>query len=417
MASPKLFRKEALDRLATPEQLDRALVVTTPRSWLAVGALAAILAGVVSWAFLGEVPTYVKAQGILLHRSGTVVDAVASGAGTVTRILPTAGDVVETGDVVAEIANREVAERHQSSMSLVSERATALEEIRAAAAAEDALIEENLVRQRERLTRLERTNRDAVEVARERLENHRQLFEERVVTRMTVERSQQALDLAQRELFGTLGRRDALESQELQRRHQRDVRISEAEARLRAAQRQVAELGVAVGTNQVQAPAPGRVTEIKTQIGAVLRAGQPVLAITSGEGDLGVLMYVPPADGRKVEAGMDALVSPSTVRREEYGSVKGTVENISEFPASLAGMVAVLQNRNLAQTFSEDGPPYAGRVVLERDPSTASGFAWTSPKAVGEVLSNGTLASVEVKTNSQAPITLVVPLLRETFGL
>lgn len=417
MASPKLFRKEALDRLATPEQLDRALVVTTPRSWLAVCALAAILAGVVSWAFLGEVPTYVKAQGILLHRSGTVVDAVASGAGTVTRILPAAGDVVETGDVVAEIANREVAERHQSSMSLVSERATSLEEIRAAAAAEDALIEENLVRQRERLTRLERTNRDAVEVARERLENHRQLFEERVVTRMTVERSQQALDLAQRELFGTLGRRDALESQELQRRHQRDVRISEAEARLRAAQRQVAELGVAVGTNQVQAPAPGRVTEIKTQIGAVLRAGQPVLAITSGEGDLGVLMYVPPADGRKVEAGMDALVSPSTVRREEYGSVKGTVENISEFPASLAGMVAVLQNRNLAQTFSEDGPPYAGRVVLERDPSTASGFAWTSPKAVGEVLSNGTLASVEVKTNSQAPITLVVPLLRETFGL
>lgn len=417
MASPKLFRKEALDRLATPEQLDRVLVVTTPRSWLAVGALAAILAGVVSWAFLGEVPTYVKAQGILLHRSGTVVDAVASGAGTVTRILPTAGDVVEAGDVVAEIANQEVAERYQSSMSLVSERATALEEIRAAAAAEDALIEENLVRQRERLTRLERTNRDAVEVARERLENHRQLFEERVVTRMTVERSQQALDLAQRELFGTLGRRDALESQELQRRHQRDVRISEAEARLRAAQRQVAELGVAVGTNQVQAPAPGRVTEIKTQIGAVLRAGQPVLAITSGEGDLGVLMYVPPADGRKVEAGMDALVSPSTVRREEYGSVKGTVENISEFPASLAGMVAVLQNRNLAQTFSEDGPPYAGRVVLERDPSTASGFAWTSPKAVGEVLSNGTLASVEVKTNSQAPITLVVPLLRETFGL
>ena len=417
MASPKLFRKEALDRLATPEQLDRVLVVTTPRSWLAVGALAAILAGVVSWAFLGEVPTYVKAQGILLHRSGTVVDAVASGAGTVTRILPTAGDVVEAGDVVAEIANQEVAERYQSSMSLVSERATALEEIRAAAAAEDALIEENLVRQRERLTRLERTNRDAVEVARERLENHRQLFEERVVTRMTVERSQQALDLAQRELFGTLGRRDALESQELQRRHQRDVRISEAEARLRAAQRQVAELGVAVGTNQVQAPAPGRVTEIKTQIGAVLRAGQPVLAITSGEGDLGVLMYVPPADGRKVEAGMDALVSPSTVRREEYGSVKGTVENISEFPASLAGMVAVLQNRNLAQTFSEDGPPYAGRVVLERDPSTASGFAWTSPKAVGEVLSNGTLASVEVKTNSQAPITLVVPLRRETFGL
>ena len=165
------------------------------------------------------------------------------------------------------------------------------------------------------------------------------------------------------------------------------------------------------------APVSGRVTEIKATVGAVLRPGQPVLSIKTTEGQLGALIYVPPADGKKVEPGMEVLVSPTTVRREEYGSVKGTMESVSSFPASQEGMIAVLQNRSLVQTLSEDGAPYSGRVLLEPDPSTTSGFAWTSPKASGETLTSGTLASVEIKIESQAPITLVVPLIKETFGL
>ena len=411
------FRQAALDRLATPEQLDRALFVTTPRGWLAIAALGTIACVVVVWAFLGEVATYVNANGILLSRGGTVVDVVAAGSGTVARIAPAVGDVVEEGAVVAEIANLEVSERYAGALALVEERRSGLEDTRAAVAGEDALIAGNLARQRERLDSLEQSSREALETARERLESHRQLFADRVVTRVTVERSQTGFDESRRALFGVLSERDNLESAELQRRNRNNARVGEAEARLQAAERQVNELGVLLDTRQVVAPVSGRVTEIKTQLGAVIQAGQPTLSIQSGAERLGVLIYVPPADGRKVESGMEALVSPSTVRAEEYGYVRGRIESMSEFPASVEGMVAVLQNRALAQTFSASGPPYSGRVVLEPDPATASGFAWTTPRASGEVLTDGTLASIEVKIESQAPITLVVPLLRETFGL
>ena len=114
---------------------------------------------------------------------------------------------------------------------------------------------------------------------------------------------------------------------------------------------------------------------------------------------------------------MQALVSPSTVRREEFGAIRGTVDSLSSFPISFEGMVAVLQNQSLARTFSEDGPPYAGRIALLPDPATASGFAWTSPKASSQRLTAGTLASVEIKTRSQPPITLAVPLLKELLGI
>ena len=413
----QLFRQAALDRLSSPEQLDRALTVTTSKTWLALAAIGVMAAAVVTWSVKGEVPTYVTASGILLSHGGAVVDAVPSGVGTLSRIIPAAGDAVEKGEIVAEVTNREVIERYRGALALVEERKRALGDFRSAAAAEDALVEKNVGRQRGRLERIEGSNRRQVEAARERLENHQQLYQDRIVTRVTVERSQQAFDRAQRELFGTLRERDSLESRELRRRNERETRITEMESRLQAAERQANELATQLDTQRVPAPVSGHVTEIKATVGAVLRPGQPVLSIKTVEGELGVLIYIPPVDGKKIEPGMEVLVSPTTVRREEYGSLRGLVENVSSFPASQEGMIAVLQNRNLVQTLSEDGAPYSGRVLLETDPSTASGFAWTSPKASGEKLTSGTLASAEIKTKSQAPITLVVPLIKETFGL
>ena len=413
----QLFRQTALDRLSSPEQLDRALTVTTSKVWLALAAIVVMAAAVVTWAVKGEVPTYVTANGILLSHGGAVVDAVPSGVGTLSRIIPAEGDSVEKGEIVAEVINREMIERHRGALALVAERERALEDFKTAAAAEDALIEKNVGRQRGRLERIERSNRRQTEAARQRLENHQQLYRDRIVTRVTVERSQQAFDRAQRELFGTLRERDSLESRELRRRNERETRVTEMESRLRAAERQASQLATQIDTRQVQAPVSGRVTEIKATVGAVLRPGQPVLSIKTVEGELGVLIYIPPVDGKKIERGMDVLVSPTTVRREEYGSLRGKVESVSSFPASQEGMIAVLQNRNLVQALSEDGAPYSGRVLLEPDPSTESGFSWTSPKASGEKLTSGTLASIEIKTDSQAPITLVVPLIKETFGL
>ena len=263
MAQTQMFRQAALKRLSTPEQFDRTLSVTTSKAWLALVTLLAMAGAVVAWSIEGEVSIYVKASGILLSSGGTVVDAVSSGTGTLTRIVPAVDDVVEKGAVVAETTNQELVERHRSAIALVEERARAVEDFRTAAAEEDALVEENVARQRRRLERLERSSRQAVETARERLENHRQLFEERVVTRVTVERSQQAFDRAERELFNTLRERDNLESGELRRKNDRRTRLTEMESRVQAAERRANELGTLIDNQNVTAPVSGRVTEVR----------------------------------------------------------------------------------------------------------------------------------------------------------
>ena len=403
--------------LAAPQHLDRALYVTTPKAWLALCMLLVMTAAVVVWAVVGEVASYVRGDGIVLRRGGAVFDAAASDSGKLVRIVPALGDTVTEGEVVAEIYDEATRERYTSTLALAGERMQTLRDRKSEAQRENALNEQNIVRQRANLEELERTGRALVENARKRLQSNQELFERGLVDRTVVEASEEAVDIARRNLFDVMRRRDELDADELSRRNEIRIRLDEAKQAHLEAERLVRELKAQIEAWRIRAPVSGRVSEIKAQVGAVLEAGESVLGIETGGESLDVLIYVSPANGRRVKTGMPVLVSPTTVRSMEFGSMTGTVESISEFPVSLAGMTAVLQNEDLARTFSISGPPYAGRVVLTPDATTTSGFAWTSPKGADMDITAGMLAEVEIEIDRQPPVALVMPLLKDKFGL
>ena len=61
-----IFRKAALERLSSPEQLDQLMQVTTPKGWLALIALTGLLVMVVIFGFVARIPISVTGQCILL---------------------------------------------------------------------------------------------------------------------------------------------------------------------------------------------------------------------------------------------------------------------------------------------------------------------------------------------------------------
>ena len=403
--------------LIAPQHLDRALYVTTPKAWLTLVMLLVMAAAVALWAVVGEVASHVRGDGIVLRRGGAVFDAVATHDGKLVEILPVLGDTVTEGAVIAAIHDEATMERYSSALALTAERRRTLKDREDEARRENALSEQNLAKQRANLHELERTGRALVENAQRRLRSHQELLERGLVDRTVVEANEEAVDMARRNLFDVMRRRDELAADDLSRRNDIKIRLAAAKQDLLEAERQQKELETLIETWRIRAPVSGRVSDIKTQIGAVLEAGQSVLGIETGGDSLDVLIYVAPEDGRRVKAGMPVLVSPVTVRSVEVGSMTGMVESISEFPVSLDGMTALLQNEDLAMTFSSSGPPYSGRVALTPDPTTASGFAWTSPKGADVDITAGMLAEVEIEIERQPPAALVVPLFRETFGL
>ena len=369
------------------------------------------------WSFTGEVATYVEAKGVLLNRGGKVVDAVAIGQGRLREIFVAVGDEIENNGAVALISNSELAARHASAVELVEERKRALDVVKAAVAKELQIVRQNNARRRKQLDEMEATALEMLNVARTNLSNSQQLYKERIIPRVDMERTQQELNRARTVLLDLSRDRGTLEANEIKQNNETAARIRAVEDQVEAARHQLKQLEALRSTERVLAPVSGQVTEIKATAGSVVGPGSPLVSIRTGTEELEVLIYIPPDKGKQVEPGMQVLVSPATARREEFGAIKGTVKSLSPFPASLKGMVAVLQNEDLARNLSRSGPPYAGRVALLVDPKTRSGFAWTSPKGANQNLTAGTLAEIEIKTRSQAPITLAIPLLKELIGI
>lgn len=86
----QLYRKSALEKLQSPEQLDKALTVTSPMSWLVLVALTLIIVVTVIWSFVGKIPITVTANGLITNPTG-VSSVYAMERGTVKWINVTPG--------------------------------------------------------------------------------------------------------------------------------------------------------------------------------------------------------------------------------------------------------------------------------------------------------------------------------------
>lgn len=63
-----IFRKSSLEKLSSPEQLDKMVVVASPSSWFAVLGAFFVTVGVACWAFFGTVPSVVSAAGVFVNK-------------------------------------------------------------------------------------------------------------------------------------------------------------------------------------------------------------------------------------------------------------------------------------------------------------------------------------------------------------
>ena len=416
-----VFRQIALERISSPEQLDRLLTLIHPKEWIA-GVVMAVLTGcAVVWSIYGSLPTNVAAEGIII-RQGGMQDVVALATGQVTVVHHGVGDFVDEGDAVAEIAQTELITELDNKQARLSELRIRHQELLAFGTRN--------IEKRAKQTKLARTNlRRDIESARRRLEwleekveNQQKLYEQGIVTKEEVQETR--LEVADKKA-DIRGWRAALgetsvsgeESEEsrMAEIQASELRISEAERGLRALQERFSQ------NSTIVSPHVGRVIEQRVNPGDLVAPGSPILSLdpTTADTDpseLEVLLYVQAAEGKKVQPGMRVRISPSTARREEYGFIEGIVSSVSQFPASRRGMLRVLGNEELVDQFLRSGPALSVTATLNLDPATTSGFEWSSGEGPDELLTSGTPCSATITVREQAPITLVLPALKKALG-
>jgi HlyD family secretion protein len=411
----KIFRQAVLDRLSSPEQLHLLMKVTDAKGWLALAACFLLLLTAAAWGVLGKVPTKVSARGILIPTGG-LADVVAVGDGQLTSLEVQPGDQVHKGQVIARVAQRGLIGEIDGLKKQARELEIDLEKSKEQGS-EDARLRSQASAQ-ERVTL--RSNMAATEQRKreleERLSSQEGLLQKGLVTKELVQATRQQLRAAEASMQGMQAdiQRVAVDRFSAQRAN--ESQLGADRMRLAEVQRQIKLLEEKLSESAaVSSPHDGRVVELRTTVGDMVRSGMPIVSLErTGDGAaLEALLYVDSREGKSIKAGMAVEIAPSVVRRERFGAIVGRVRAVEDFPSTRSGMMRVLHNEQLVEALLAEtaGAPIAVRAELERAPGTPSGFRWTSGRGPDVQLTSGTRLGAYVVTRSQRPLALVFPIL------
>lgn len=416
----EVFRRVSLERLSSPEQLDALMHVTSSRGWLALLALCGVLVVALAWSVFGSIPSKVKGTCILI-RPGGVSEIVAPGAGTLSDISVDVGDEVRGGQTVARI-----------------ERLDGLEQVKATEAKLAVLRaqEANL----SRIASLSRSEREAfwrdseknlnsrIRVGEERLraleakiQSQASLLEQGLITKQTWLSTKLEHAGVQQDIDGFRNEIRQLGVLRLDNTKQTQTELTALAIQIDETQRLLGrQMRASNEASLVHSPYNGRVIEVRSSEGVLVREGIPLLAIEqtgSAITDLEARIYVAPMDGKKVKTNMEVQVAPSSVKSEEYGYLLGKVRTVADFPSTAQGMMRILNNEDLVKQLAAGAAPISVQADLIPNAATVSGYRWSSPKGPDSRIESGTLCSANIIVKRQRPIALVLPFLRETLGL
>ena len=416
--SQRTFRAVALQRAASPEQLDHLVRITRPFDWMLVFAICIALIAAVTWGIVGRVPTRAEGQGILISGGGRVVEASSAAAGRLATISVMVGDRVTQGQPIAEIVQTDIQQRHAAAVEVFREKERQHADLIDKTKRELASKAQNFAKLEAAFNQVIKATTQRIEYLTNDVRTLEDLMAKGLTTRRTLEERRRDLTDAQQRKEDTFNEILKIRTQQTDLETQRERESQTSEFALNDARRQMESAASLLTQNtQVVSPVDGRVLEIKVSAGAVLAVGAPVVAIESEGQKLEALIYIPAERGKNVKLGMPVRIEPSTVKREEFGTMVGTVVTISDFPMTPQGMAAVLHNDTLVTRFSKEGAAYAATVSLEPDPETVSGYRWAVGQGPPIRLTSGTLTRAEITTRRQRPLDLVVPLFKKFTGL
>ncbi|WP_313931592.1 NHLP bacteriocin system secretion protein [Nostoc sp. FACHB-133] len=129
------------------------------------------------------------------------------------------------------------------------------------------------------------------------------------------------------------------------------------------------------------------------------------------------MAFFPVGDGKKIQPKMKIQVTPSTVQRERFGGIIGSVSDVSAYPVTKESALSIIGNSEIVQGFMSQGPQIQVTARLQSDANTFSRYKWSSSQGPELKVSPGTTTTVQVTVEERAPITFVLPLLKSWTGI
>ena len=473
--SNRLFRQEALAHLAAPDEIDSLLQVATPRSWLFMLSLGSIVGLALLWSIFGRIPVTVTGRGVLIQ-PGKVLGLHAIASGQMQALHIREGDYVHKGMVVAFLDQAGLRQRlEQERSKLAGQRAEytaiqALQETRerlvknvlelrrkdlerrvqdSRSLAQHSLdVQERSIRQqRESLAKALELSKATTAFQKERVDIEQGLLGRNAASKIQVNEAKQIyLQILSKEieLHSQLQQVEVRTAQSEDAYAEKMAKISEMQSQindtlteakkveqqtlelaaghklaLEEIQRNIAKLELDLEKqSNVVCEHSGRVSEITAAVGQVISPGTKIAAILEEDptAPLICLGYFQVKDGKRIRSGMSVRTALDSVQRERHGSLISRVQATTPFPITREAASNSIGNSELARALIGDSRQLEVVIDLNVDPSTPSGYAWTSSRGPNSQLTVGTTANIDVELEARRPISFLLPFLRGWVG-
>ena len=116
----QIFRDESLERLSSPEALDRLMKVVSPKSLLPIAALSLIAVVGGTWSILGRIPVTVEGQGIIIYPSN-ILPLQLKNAGQISTLTIKPNDIIKKGQIIGSIDQTELHKQLQQQQTKLKE--------------------------------------------------------------------------------------------------------------------------------------------------------------------------------------------------------------------------------------------------------------------------------------------------------
>ncbi|NJR52001.1 MAG: NHLP bacteriocin system secretion protein [Leptolyngbyaceae cyanobacterium CSU_1_3] len=472
----QLFRQQALEQSASPEQLDLPIQIINSKRWLSLLALGTLVAAGCAWSVFGKIPITVTGKGVLTYPS-QIKSIQSSGTGRVAKVEVKAGDQVKKGQTLAVLDQSELRQQLELARNKLSQLQVQNQSAKTAQIQRESLEQTTIAKQRQTIQQdlqtVQSMNPELYAGGLGAIQQERKLLQERLeklrqqATEYTqiwnrlnalaneggysqnslIKDRQEYLVKPQTDMLEVEAQLKQLDAKDATARqeHLKNVnKVNELQAQLQELDSKSAsqsEQDLAATTNrdkelqdtkdaiaqlnlqlqqstQIVSEYDGYIRELNISPGQRIEAsvGIGVIAANQPDAQLEGVAFLPVEEGKKLD---DAMV-----KRGVNVQTTPTIVKREEF-GGILGRVTKVSQSSITQEGAAHlvGNPAILPTLMEQgkayivvftklEPSKAGKYRWSSSKGPDQEITEGTTTTVNITVEERAPISYVIPLLK-----
>ncbi|MFI0435031.1 MAG: HlyD family efflux transporter periplasmic adaptor subunit [Parachlamydiaceae bacterium] len=394
-----------------PQVIIEGLNILPNKSRILLVVLVLLLLLLINWGFSSWIPIKTMGNGITLTKGG-LYDVTANTDGWVVGLHVKTGETIKKGDLLVEIQNMGTHLLLESTQTrkenLENEYQRLQDQIQIESTARTTALNRAIEATQYSINQMEQRMKSL----NYEIERRHQLYKKGLISGALVKETESELLQEQINIETAKGNLASLYI-DLSKGY-RVEELSNKEWEIQDVEKDLAVLKAQINLEKIYSRFDGRVVGLQAEEKQNVSFGDHLLLIESTEESddaFNIRGYFSVESGADIVKGTPVAITFAHLRRNEYGTMKGVVQSVSEFAISTDSLFKTLYNTELIKTLFGHSSAVIEIIVLPlKDPDHPHQYLWSTPSSLHVEITTGTLCTLQATIEERRPFYFIFPL-------